>query len=224
MAGDRMRTPAEDAELTRLLRDWDRITGHIRALGVAISRRPGEITTAEWAAAAGAVLECRADPFGHQWPTGKRLDELEPGDHETCGRCGATRAAGDRGVITYDPGVPDGAAGLPAAPAVSDTLAAAVSAALTNRQRTVIEMGTPRLYRHLAGQSTAAILADLHKSGLYAEEIAVFLATCPPELAGDPHAPYAAIAIRRLGPVYARTRLAAILAEVARQAECEAGQ
>ena len=93
-------------------------------------------------------------------------------------------------------------------------LATAVSAALTARQRTLIEMATPRLYRWMAGWDAAAILAELHHRGIYAGEIAEFLATVPPELAGHPHAEMAAIAMRRLRPLPARSMLEEIMANI----------
>lgn len=96
-------------------------------------------------------------------------------------------------------------------------LAAAVSAALTDRQRLLIELATPRLYRHMAGWDAARIIAELHRSGLYAEETTEFLATLPPELARDPYAEYAAIAMRRLRPQPARSMLEEIMRRVARR-------
>ncbi len=76
MHGD-LRTPPEDAELTGLLREWDRITARIRALGVKIPPRPGAVTMAEWVAATGlpprpVVLprwvcpECGGTSIGHE--------------------------------------------------------------------------------------------------------------------------------------------------------------
>lgn len=95
-------------------------------------------------------------------------------------------------------------------------LATDVSAALTGRQRLLIELATPRLFRHMAGWDAARIIAELHRSGIYAEEITGFLATVPPELARDPHAEYAAIAMRRLRPQPARSMLQEILGRVVR--------
>lgn len=44
----RLRSPDEDAELTRLLTEWDRVTTRLEELGVRMPRRPGAVTMAEW--------------------------------------------------------------------------------------------------------------------------------------------------------------------------------
>ena len=93
-----------------------------------------------------------------------------------------------------------------------DEQAAAVSAALTDRQRLLIELSTPRLFRWMAAWDAAAILAELYRRGIYAGEVAEFLATLPPDLAADPHAEMAVIAMRRLRPQPARSMFDAIMA------------
>jgi hypothetical protein len=89
--------------------------------------------------------------------------------------------------------------------------ATAVSAALTERQRTVIALGTPRLYRYMAGWPVASMLTELSRMGVYDDEIAEFLAVNP-VLALDPGARFAAIAARRIGPMIFRSAVTNILA------------
>lgn len=63
LASGGLRSPAGDAEVTRLLREWDTATARLRALGVAIPDRPGAVTMAEWADRAdgnGKALQGRA--------------------------------------------------------------------------------------------------------------------------------------------------------------------
>jgi hypothetical protein len=43
-----VQSEAEEAELTDLLREWDRITKRIRELGVVMPNRPGGITQEQW--------------------------------------------------------------------------------------------------------------------------------------------------------------------------------
>ena len=47
------------------------------------------------------VLECRAE--GHDFPTGRRHADLQPGEREACARCGAVRLADDQGALGFEP-------------------------------------------------------------------------------------------------------------------------
>jgi hypothetical protein len=50
-----------------------------------------------------AVDLCRADPMGHDWPSGQP-GAVRLGQSETCKRCGMTRTMSQQGKLTYDPG------------------------------------------------------------------------------------------------------------------------
>jgi hypothetical protein len=88
----------------------------------------------------------------------------------------------------------------------------AVVAALTADQRRLIELGTPLLWPPLRGLGAAEILAELRRQGRYAAELAGLAGF--PDLAADPAAPWAALALLRTRPVVPARSVRELLGQV----------
>jgi hypothetical protein len=89
---------------------------------------------------------------------------------------------------------------------------AAVVAALTAVERKLIEVATPLRWPPLRGLTAGEILAELRRQGRYAAELAELGGY--PDLAADPAAPWAALALLRTRPVVPAGSVRELLARV----------